>query len=293
MNESTRRLIRLRWLWLAAVVLLGVVPGRAQSAQYTLLSQGTIQSRLGQVTRKNADREAALKRLFHESGCQEPQLSEQPVKHASLPNVLCVLPGKSEQVILVGAHFDHVEVGEGAVDNWSGAALLASLYQSLRDQPRQHTFVFLGFTDEEKGLVGSTFYVHNLSAEDKGRIVAMVDMDSLGLGPTKVWTSHSDAPLLTGLLRVAQATKLPVAGVNVEQAGTSDAEPFAASHIPRTTVHSVTQETWHILHSKDDTLSAIRQSDYYDSYHLLAGYLAYLDVALPPSAPATAPAASH
>ncbi len=60
--------------------------------------------------------------------------------------MICVLPGNSEKVIIVGAHFDHVSDGSGVVDNWSGASLLPSLYQALKDHPRKHTFIFIGFT---------------------------------------------------------------------------------------------------------------------------------------------------
>ena len=45
-------------------------------------------------------------------------------------------------------------------------------------------------------------------------------------------------------------------------------------------LHSITQETLSVIHTERDTLSAIRADDYYDSYHLIAEYLAYLDARL-------------
>jgi hypothetical protein len=60
------------------------------------------------------------------------------------------LPGETERIILVGAHTDHVEEGDGVVGNWSGASLLPSLLYSLSAKPGQHTFVFNGFTAEER-----------------------------------------------------------------------------------------------------------------------------------------------
>ncbi|MGA2878455.1 MAG: hypothetical protein ABSG13_05855 [Bryobacteraceae bacterium] len=39
-------------------------------------------------------------------------------------------------------------------------------------------------------------------------------------------------------------------------------------------------ETWPILHSPRDQMTAIHPADYYDTYRLLAAYLAYLDVTL-------------
>ena len=65
------------------------------------------------------------------------------------------MDGKLDSLIIVGGHFDLAESGRGVVDNWSGSSLLPSLYQSLKSVPRRHNFVFVGFTDEEKGMVGN------------------------------------------------------------------------------------------------------------------------------------------
>ena len=84
------------------------------------------------------------------------------------------------------------------------------------------------------------------------------------------------------------ASKLPVSTVNVDKVGTTDSESFARYQIPRITLHSVTEDTLPVLHSPDDMLSAIRMNDFYNSYRLIAEYLAYLDGVLTP-APAAAP----
>lgn len=251
-----------------------------------------MESRLKDFAATNDARESEIKKLFAESGCQASHLSEQTVRSKLPPNVICVLPGQTDELIVVGAHTDKVDAGDGVVDNWSGASLLASLYQSLDAEPRRHTYVFIGFTGEEKGLLGSDYYVHHLSSEQRARIAAMVNMDTLGVTPTKVWASHADEPLLRALRQTAAAMKLPLAAVNVEGVGSTDSESFASFHIPRITLHSITQQTWSILHSQRDRLAAVNLDDYYNSYQLVAGYLAYLDTCLTQPAPA-APKAKH
>jgi Zn-dependent M28 family amino/carboxypeptidase len=109
------------------------------------------------------------------------------MKGSRSPNVICTLPGESGAVILTGAHFDFSGRGKGVVDNWSGAALLPSLYQSLADRPRRHTFVFVGYTGEEAGLLGSQSYVKQLTPEQRSKIAAAVNLDCLGLSSTKLW----------------------------------------------------------------------------------------------------------
>src|SRR5215469_10987659 len=102
----------------------------ADEVRYDTISRKIIESRLGKYGGDNKQREIALKAMFSESGCDDQHLSEQPVRGSRLPNVICLLPGKSENVIIVGAHFDHVSLGDGVVDNWSGASLLPSLYEA-------------------------------------------------------------------------------------------------------------------------------------------------------------------
>ena len=235
----------------------------------------------------NKQREENLKEMFTQAGCDDQHVSEQRVKGSKLPNVICVLPGASDKVTIVGAHFDRASEGEGVVDNWSGASLLPSLYEAVKVVRRKHTYVFIGFTDEEQGDVGSSFYVQQMTKAQVDATDAMVNMDTLGLGPTKVWASHSDERLTAALAYIAGRLNLPLARVDVEQVGWTDAETFAARNIPRITIHSLTQKTWdaRILHSSKDKISAMQLDDYYQTYRLLAAYIAYLDqlAGVPPS----------
>ena len=237
-----------------------------------------IEAHLKSFSTKNSEREVIIRKWFAESGCKDSNLSEETLERKLPPNVICVLPGETQEVIVVGAHTDHVDsFGDGVVDNWTGASLLPSLLYSLSERSRRHTFVFVGFAAEEEGLVGSAYYAEHLTPEQRTRVEAMVNMDSLGLGPTEVWATHADKTLLDALAPMAAATELPVSVMNVDNLGTADSESFARYQIPRITLHSVTQETWPILHSVRDQLNAVKMKDYYDSYHLIAAYLAYLD----------------
>jgi Zn-dependent M28 family amino/carboxypeptidase len=248
-----------------------------------VLDKEVILRRLQEAPRKDTDREIELGKMFRDAGCQP---SEQPVKRLRQPNIICILPGASDSVILIGAHFDHADEGDGIIDDWSGVSLLPSLYQSLAGTSRSHTLVFVGFGGEEQGMVGSEFYVKNLTPEQRKNVVAMVNLECLGVSPTKIWMSHSEPLLRNILLAVAQSLQLPVSGVNVEKVGTTDSESFAHYKIPRITIHSITQETWPLLHSKGDNIKAIQENLYYDSYKLIAAYLAVLDQQLAAGDPA-------
>ena len=283
---------RIKFLLVSIAILLA--SSAFGQVQFRQVNRSVIEARIQDVSDKNDAREAEIKKLFQESGCTGEKLSEQVVKAKLPPNVICVLPGHSEEMIVVGAHTDKVVQGHGVVDNWSGASLLPSLYYSLSAQSLHYTYVFIGFSGEELDMLGSEYYVRHLTPEQRAKVVAMVNIDTLGLGETKVWASHSDKNLLRAFASTAGALKIPAGVMNVDQLGSTDSESFAEFKIPRITFHSVTQETWPILHSDKDQLSALKMDDYYNSYRLIAGYLAYLDTYLSrPAAPAQKPVAAR
>jgi Iap family predicted aminopeptidase len=252
---------------------------------FRLLTREALEGHLKSFSAKNREREELIRGWLAEAGCRDANLSEQALDRRLPPNVICVLPGETRDIILVGAHTDHVDTyGDGVVDNWTGAILLPALVYSLSAQPRHHTLVFVGFSAEEKGLLGSKYYADHLTAGQRARIAGMINFDSLGMGPTEVWASHADKVLLDALAAAAFASQLPISAINVDNGPTADSESFARYHIPRITLHSVTPKTWSILHSPSDKMAAIKMNDYYDSYRLMAAYLAYLDDTLKPAA---------
>ena len=258
-------------------IVLVASSANAQKIHFTAVDKTIIQSRLQEVGHGNEERKATLARMFASAGCEPTNITEQPVKHEQLGNLICKLPGSTNSVIVIGAHFDHADQGDGVADNWSGAALLPSLLQSLRDEPRQHTFYFVAFSGEEDGLAGSKSYVETLSPDERKAIEAMVNLDTLGLGPTKVSLSSADQTLTKRLAQVAHAMALPIEGANVGKVGTADSEAFHKAKIPSITIHSLTQETLPIVNSARDRMDAIKMDDYYNSYRLIAGYAAFLD----------------
>ena len=250
------------------------------SVDYKLTPREVVAARVAAATMKNSERGAKLRELFAEAGCPPDRLELQPVKRSKAPNVICTIPGKIEATIVVGAHFDHTEVGLGVIDDWSGAALLPALLESVRHVDRRHTFVFIGFTDEERGLVGSRHYVKALGKDGVKRISAMIDFDSIGAGPMEVENKSADKALLRRLVDVVAAMKLPLKYVNLNRVGTSDFFSFRAKGAPTLVFHSLTQENLKLLHSPNDNMNALKMDDYYDTYRTAAVYLAYLDLML-------------
>ena len=115
----------------------------------------------------------------------------------SVANVLGVLDGlapRSEQTIVIGAHYDHLGYGghgsarrgvraihNGADDNASGTAGLIELARRLagRATPLRRRILFSAFTAEERGLLGSAHYVDHPVIPLK-QTVAMLNLDMIG-----------------------------------------------------------------------------------------------------------------
>ncbi len=277
---STLSLIHWRGILALSHAMLFVTGLAAQSIDYRRLESEVIRARLEQVEPENAARHETLRCLFNEAGCKGEALEEMPVPGSDLPNVVCTLPGDSGSTIVMGAHYDRGPRGHGIADNWTGAALLPSLFQSARRLKHRHTLVFIGFVSGEKGREGSKHYVENLTKKEASGILAMVNLDCLGLSFTRMWPAGRDKLLSAYLKQVSSSVQLPVEWVEPPKDGQAHAVSFAKRKIPAITVHSITKFNKHTGESDDDTLEAVHEYEYYESYMMLAAYLSFLDTKL-------------
>jgi len=282
-----------RWLLLSLIWVLFGKPALAQNAPSAtpktvspppfvtsntdFIPVPVLEKRLGQFQGTNLDRESRLRTIFSQAGCSKTNLTTVGIGRDQPPDVVCRLPGISPSEIIVGGHFDYVSRGQGVVDDWSGASLLPTLFQSFSKTPPRHTFLFIGFSNEEKGLIGSRYYVSHLSWKQQSRIRAMVNLECLGLNVAEVWAHHANPLLLRKLFLTARTLGFTLPIVNVERVGTDDAESFRRRHLPTITIHSLTQKTLGIIHSRKDQMSAINMGYYNENYRLVAAYLMVLD----------------
>lgn len=251
----------------------------AQTITFRQIVPEVLEARLRTAHPKAAIRYERLRDLFLYDGCKS--LVEQAVKGSKEPNLICSIEAAGDNpaeapVILVGAHMDCYG-GDGVVDNWTGAIMLPSLAQFMRESPRKHSFRFIGFAAEEKGLVGSRAYLKSLSKQERARIRAVVTMDSLGLSATKFWPNGSDPELAQYASNVAQALNLSFVGINVDRVGTTDSQTFHEAKIPTLSLHSLTPRTWMLINSPADTWKILSWKDYVDTHKLVSALLVYLD----------------
>jgi hypothetical protein len=256
-----------------SLFLVGV--SSAQKVQFSPAEKSVVLQRMKAIPETNTDRAARIKELFIQAGCGESFLTEQKFDSAATPNIICRLGTGENDLIIVGAHYERASSPRRPLDNWSGAALLPVLYQSLRERKRNHSFLFVAFADNGNNPTGAESFARQLSQSQLGHASAMVNIDALGLSPTKVWAAHSDKELVHDLIVMVYALKLPASQIDIAALGNTDSDPFAVRHIPQITIHSLTQQN--VISGAG---SQFRPNNYYDTYRLLCGYLAYLDQSL-------------
>jgi hypothetical protein len=115
---------------------------------------------------------------------------------AQVENVAAILPGEgphADEYIIVGAHYDHLGHGgpgslapwshgihHGADDNASGTAAMLELADRFSHLgPQSRSLVFIAFTGEEEGLIGSSYFVSHPPIELKD-VIAMLNLDMVG-----------------------------------------------------------------------------------------------------------------
>lgn len=155
-------------------------------------------------------------------------------------------PTLASEAVVVGAHYDHLGHGpfgslapesgavhNGADDNASGvAALLAAAARLTADPPRR-SIVFVAFTGEELGLLGSSRYA-GAPAVPLDRTVAMLNMDMvgrLGDGPLIVYGTGTAREWEEILAEANRSLDLPLASQTTGY-GPSDHTSFYARDVP-------------------------------------------------------------
>ncbi len=118
-------------------------------------------------------------------------------KNISLKNIIGIIPGTNpdlSEAVVISAHYDHLGLGwpdvkkgnegkihYGADDNASGVSVLLELAKSLgKSFKPARTIIFVAFTAEEAGLIGSRYFVTNYKKYPARKIFAILNLDTVG-----------------------------------------------------------------------------------------------------------------
>lgn len=187
-------------------------------------------------------------------------------------NVVGYVDNGAATTVVIGAHHDHLGTGEiqgsleeksgfihnGADDNASGIALMLELARMMRSEPKAYAgrnYLFIAFSGEEMGLIGSKHFVKNPTIKLE-KVDYMINMDMVGMlnpeSKTLVINGVGTSPEFEKVIAELDGKIEGIASVKTTKSGigASDHTAFYLADIPA--VHFFTGQHKHYHRSTDD-----------------------------------------
>jgi Zn-dependent M28 family amino/carboxypeptidase len=214
------------------------------------------------------------------------ELASQTLPDAPSANVIGELRGKEapDEVVVIGAHLDSWDVGQGAHDDGAGCVQMMQALHVLRSlglQPRRTIRVVL-FTNEENGTRGAKAYAADHAGE-LPRTVFALEADAGGFAPRKLGVGSATAAERVAVrLRELLPLVAPVGLTTVEVSSYvgTDVEPMLPGGVPAAALYTDGARYFDYHHSAADTFDKIDPVELSDGAAAIA-VLAYVIADLP------------
>ena len=256
------------------VFSIAAVPAAAQETVFKVSTPEQIKEDFNAVPCEDNKRLDAVKSLFERAGVPSSEVKID--KYKDVENFVWTKKGESSEKIVLGAHYDKLGDGCGAIDNWTGVVTLSHLYRTLKDIPLKKTLVIVAFGKEEKGLIGSRAMTDAIGKDQVAEYCAMINIDSLGLSMPQVADNMSSVKLGKFTEDTAKEMDMPFARASIPDAS-ADSMPFVEKNIPAVTIHGLNNDWPKILHGANDQASKINPISVYLAYRLALAMVVSLD----------------
>ncbi len=187
-------------------------------------------------------------RSFEFAGVQVQEQVEVERAVKTVNNVVAWLPGETNEYLIIGAHYDHLGLGEqfsmapslagtvhpGADDNASGTAAVLELAKYFAGKKLKRGILFLTFAGEELGLLGSSYYANHPEIP-LANAVTMINLDMVGRvreGKLYVGGAGTGNTLRASLDAIIPGHPLKVDYSDNSGYGSSDHTSFTAKQVP-------------------------------------------------------------
>ena len=214
------------------------------------------------------------------------------VEDCEMNNILAIIPGKSKEFVVVGAHYDHVGVGvavdgdscyNGADDNASGVSAVLQIARAVKGMHKtpERGIIFAFWDGEEMGLLGSRHFVENCAFLSD--VSAYMNFDMIGRGPldnpkhlTYFYTASH--PVFGDWLKEDMAVRgfsfIPDYRAWDNPTGGSDNAYFAKSGVPVVWYHTEGHPDYHLPSDTADKIDYEKMTDITRAAFLCAWRLA-------------------
>jgi Zn-dependent M28 family amino/carboxypeptidase len=232
--------------------------GRGLGTEELDLASKYIAEQFGAAGLKPAGEDGTFFQTWNEKkGKEEKQLTRK--------NVIGIIPGTDEkltgQSVVLSAHYDHLGLGwpdvrkgnegkihNGADDNASGVSVMIELAKLMgKTEKPKRTIIFVAFTGEETGLVGSRYYVENYTEFPADKVIANINLDTVGrLSGRKllILNGGSAREWKFIFMGTEYVTGIPISLVT-EELDASDQRSFIEAGIPAIQIFSGPEEDYH------------------------------------------------
>ncbi len=234
----------------------------------------TIKDQIEAVDCDNHDRFAEVKKLFLASGASEDDFIIENFEGGQ--NAVVTLEGKSDETVILGAHYDKTNSGCGAIDNWTGIVILANLYRELRSRDNEKSFKFAAFDKEEKGLKGSQAMAERIPEGARQNYCAMVNFDSFGFSETWALEDISDKKLIDLARKVAAARNASFS-LKEFRGASSDSKSFREIGIPSITLSGLGDNWRKYLHKNEDQVKYVDFAKVFENLKFSGQFIEAID----------------
>lgn len=188
--------------------------------------------------------------------------------------VTAYLPGMSDSVMVITAHFDHLgKCGSvlfpGANDNASGTIMMTDLFHTFSKQKnRKYSMLFIGFSGEEAGLLGSNYYAqHPLYSLDKIKLLINLDLLATGEDGVTIVNAVKEKKWYHTFVSANQTVGLKQIASR-DNAANSDHYPFTQKNVPAIFIYAMGPSV-RAYHHPLDNPSFVRWLGYHQIFQLI------------------------
>jgi Zn-dependent M28 family amino/carboxypeptidase len=248
----------------------------AQSANFPVSTQEQIEQSVKLAPCDSKERFNAVKNLFETLSAKKEDISVEKFNKNEISNLVVKVKGKTEDTIIVGAHYDKTKEGCGAIDNWTGITIIVHLYQFVAQIQPEKSYLFVAFDGEEKGLFGSEAMAKAIPKERRQQYCSMINFDSFGFGLPQIMGNTSTSKLAATAKKIAKDMDFRLAEASILNAD-ADSSSFERRNIPSITFHGLDNNWQKYLHSDNDKISKINFSSVYYGYRFGLVFITKLD----------------
>lgn len=196
---------------------------------------------------------------------------EQEQWMGSSHNVICDLPGETDEIIALTAHYDSTSLSTGAYDNMSGCIGLLGVAENYAKQPHRYGLRLIFCGSEERGLLGSKAYCASHESE-LAKIALNVNLDMIGCimgGFIACCTAEEKLVSFVEYFSSMQGFPLKAR----QGVYSSDSTPFADKGVPALSFARLATKNTATIHNSYDTLKVMSAAQLCDDIDFISSFV--------------------